>query len=59
MATCTVSVLKAGHPCVLCFMRMYVHVHVYIRVYFRKSDKGGELHIQEILGGNMKTHVAV
>ena len=29
------------------------------RVYFRKSDKGGELHIQEILGGNMKTHVAV
>ena len=29
------------------------------RVYFRKSDKGGgggsELHVQEILGGNMKT----
>ena len=30
-----------------------------IRVYFRKSDKGGERHIRrEILGGNMKTHVA-
>ena len=29
------------------------------RVYFRKNDKGGELHIREILGGNMKTRVAV
>ena len=27
--------------------------------YYRKSDKGGKLHIREILGGNMKTHVAV
>ena len=34
-----------------------------VRVYFRKSDKGGggggQLHIREILGGNMKTHLAV
>ena len=30
-----------------------------LRVYFRKFDKGGEPHIREILGGNMKTHLAV
>ena len=29
------------------------------RVYFRKLDKGGESHIREILGGNMKTRLAV
>ena len=29
------------------------------RVYFRKLDKGGKLCIREILGGNMKTHVAL
>ena len=32
------------------------------RVYFRKLDKGGgggQPHIREILGGNMKTHLAV
>ena len=29
------------------------------RVYFRKLDKGGQPHIGEVLGGNMKTHLAV
>ena len=32
-------------------------MYISSRVYLRKSDKGGEPHIREILGGNMKTHV--
>ena len=66
------SRLESSTDCVLAFIQlvcMYATLSQHDfstttgRVYFRKLDRGGggggEPHIQEILGDNMKTHVAV
>ena len=45
----------------LLYQRQCLYVTSYTcRVYFRKLDKGGQLHIREILGGgNIKTCMAI
>ena len=50
MCLCSKVVQVAlGTPC----------MHCHKQGLFQKVTRGGEPHIQEILGGNMKTHVAV